>query len=132
VKVQLHAEARFYFRITISLIRQLSDLSKRHYDGECQRASARAGAPIRPGSSVMQPTNGILTIWRDRFRPGVTSDTDEVEVSATWRELELIAKICETAESTQLDVETFAFRIKRMFAVAGPKVMKDWKLEFEA
>lgn len=130
MKVELRAEARFYFVVSFGLCQALVRRSREHYDGACQRASSRVGK-IGPGTNRPATENGIVTIWFDHF--DATSTTDDLaSVGATWSQLDLIAKICENwdHEAPPYVVE-FGRRIRRMFEIAGPKVMKEWKHEFD-
>lgn len=132
MKVQVRGRPIFYFHVSITLVHQLMGLSKRHYDGECQRASARVGRPLQPGTIPNQPVNGILTIWIDRFekdfKPG-----DEIEVQATWDQLDLIAKICEGAywDAQYILALKFKSQITEMIQKIGPIMTNQWTTEFD-
>lgn len=132
MKVSLRASAIFYFPVTKSLVKELMFLSKRHYDGECQRASGRVGQPLYPGSQVNNAKNGVLTIWMDRFAPDAT-DADTEEVRSTWDELDLISKICEGTywDPDRAEARKFAARISKTLQIAGPIVLNQWQVEFE-
>lgn len=135
MKVSLKGQVIFYFEVDRALVKQLLELSKRHYDGECQRASAAVGAPIRPGSTIMQPTNGILRVWWNRFDVDTAGAT---EVRCTWDDLDLIAKICEYMPDDRASgidwtlARTFRQQIGVMFARAGVIAHGSaWTAEFE-
>lgn len=129
MKVQLRGTAVFYFPVTLKLVRQLMKLSKQHYDGACNRASARCGQPLYPGSVHNQMTNGILTIWFDRF--DIKDEMSEVEVRGTWDEMDLVAKVCEGAhmQAGYDEVRIFRYQVMGMLMKAGPIVLKTWPTE---
>jgi len=129
--ISLRARPVFYFKISKQLVLTLMAASKHHYDGACQRASSRAGVPLRPGSSATSPYNGLLTIWHDRFPPDADPQSEE-EVSADWRDLDLVSKICEwpavIADAAALDI--LRHRIRKIMDTSGPMV-HSWQKEFE-
>lgn len=135
MKVTIVGQPKFYFEVSLGLVKDLLRCSKLHYDGECQRASAPIGAPIYPGSKLTQASNGVLRMWFNTFETGDTVDTlREVAIGMEWNTLDLISKICENNmvldTVSQARVIHFADQIRALYG-HYVRQLERWKMEVE-
>ena len=112
MKVSIFASPNFRFPIKLELVNTLMLLSEHHYDQRCRDAS-RVG--------------GVLYGWKNHV---TFCDTDEV--TATWNELDLVAKIMENAyyapEESKRAILLFSSHIFKMFEVTR-RTLPTWALE---
>jgi hypothetical protein len=75
MKIEINSQPLFKLPLSLETIELLMEMSRHHYDGVCKAASA---------------VGGFIYGWRNSV-----SFVPEVPVSATWRELDTLLKICE-------------------------------------
>jgi hypothetical protein len=80
MKATIQATPTIYLFLTAEIIDMIEVLSRKHYDAVCRRVSL-------PG--------GEVDCWRDVLR---TWDEKEIRVDFTFREADIIAKVCERSE----------------------------------
>lgn len=78
MKIEITPRPLFELHLPIETIDLLMEMSRHHYDGVCKSASA---------------VGGFIYGWRNSV-----SFVPESPVSATWRELDTMLKICENAQ----------------------------------
>lgn len=76
-KITIRAVPKFYLSLTLAQVKLITELSSSHYDGVCRSASA---------------VGGFIYGWVNLL----TYNPSE-QVSAEWRQLDTVLKICEMA-----------------------------------
>lgn len=77
ISAVVRAEPRFYLRIPLKCVEVLSDCAKKHYSYDCKQAALQGG---------------FLYGWVNHL---TNADYSDPEVTATWRELDILSKIIE-------------------------------------
>lgn len=83
MKITIDWTPKFSCEFTLEQLDRLIEISKRHYDGVCRSASGE---------------NGFLIQWRQRIEAEIFNS-----IYATFRELDIVLKICEMAHFYQFD-----------------------------
>jgi hypothetical protein len=87
---RIQGRPEFFFTLTLEEVTALIRLSEAHYDGACKEAS-------RPGP------NGFLYGWKNRLTWATEEGRPTPQISATWRELDLVLKITEVWHGVKRD-----------------------------
>jgi hypothetical protein len=104
MKIEINSQPVFNLPLPIGTIRLLIEMSSAHYDGVCKSASM---------------VGGFIYGWNNSV-----SFSPEFPVSATWRELDTMLKICENTGifSDRPDTQ----KVIRELAKAARYAMNQW------
>lgn len=112
MNIQIQGEPVFYLHITKSVIDTCLTLSSLHYDGTC-KAAGKLG--------------GFLYGWKNH----IEHFTPETLVRASFRELDLLLKICEMPVTPHDDEMNKFISCVRMALITSGRISKLWTHKVE-